>query len=255
MVDILYVVGTGSKRVNDLPLRWSLRSIAKFASNVGRIVVVGYPPAWLSDKAVSLPFKDPYRGKHWNILACIRHAVKCGGLKGRFLYSSDDHYLLKPADMDLWPRYHKGYCKNFFEYCSERGEVPGPYQMSIVATRRLLERSNLSHLMSCCHMNTWMDADDMETVWRLAWKAKELTPGYGPEPSCLFGAVRLEKAPDTEFTECPDDTKVVSADDLKRKVESDLPAFSTANNAEMQPGLVAAMDALFPEKSPWERQS
>lgn len=252
MTDILYVVGEGAKKWDNCPLRWSLRSLAKYATNVGRILVVGYPPAWLSENVVVLPMRDHYKGKHWNILSCIRHAVRFGELKGEFLYSSDDHYLLAPADMDKWPRYHKGYCQNFFEYCSLMGRPPGPYQMSIVATRRVLEINNLSHLKTCCHMNTWMDADDMDEVWDLAWKAKLLTPGYGPEPSCLFGAIRQKKHPETEFVECPNDEKVGDAAALDRKIASDLPAFSTVHMAESNKALAAAMDALYPDKSPWE---
>ena len=37
-MDVLYIVGTGSKHDN-LELRWSLRSLAKFGRGVGRVIV------------------------------------------------------------------------------------------------------------------------------------------------------------------------------------------------------------------------
>lgn len=75
MVDIVYAVGKGSKDIDDKPLRWSLRSVEKFAKNVGRVIVAGYPPDWLSDEAIKVPFEQTHR-KHVNMLLTIAEAVK-----------------------------------------------------------------------------------------------------------------------------------------------------------------------------------
>lgn len=107
MVDIVYVVGIGSKNSNDKPLRWSLRSVEQFAKNVGRVVVAGYPPSWLSDEVVKVPFEQTHR-KHINMLLSIDAAAKQAGLQQPFLFSADDHYFCREADLDKWPNYCMG---------------------------------------------------------------------------------------------------------------------------------------------------
>ena len=107
MIDIVYVVGKGAKKINDLPLRWSLRSVERFAKNVGRIIVSGYPPDWLSDEVIKVYFEQTHK-KHVNMLLSIAEAVKQVGLTEKFLYSSDDHYFCKPANLEEWPRYCLG---------------------------------------------------------------------------------------------------------------------------------------------------
>lgn len=79
MVDIVYVVGKGAKDNDDRPLRWSLRSVQMFAKNVGRVIVAGYPPNWLSDEAIKVPFVQKY-AKHINMLLTEAEAVKKVGL-------------------------------------------------------------------------------------------------------------------------------------------------------------------------------
>ncbi|MBR0299772.1 MAG: hypothetical protein IJQ93_05590, partial [Bacteroidales bacterium] len=54
-MDILYIVGAGCSRCNDFELRMSLRSIAMYGKNVGRVFVCGHCPDWLSDEVVKLP--------------------------------------------------------------------------------------------------------------------------------------------------------------------------------------------------------
>ena len=75
MVDIVYVVGKGAKDNDDRPLRWSLRSVQMFAKNVGKVIVAGYPPDWLSDEAIKVPFEQTHR-KHVNMLLTIAEAAK-----------------------------------------------------------------------------------------------------------------------------------------------------------------------------------
>ena len=73
-MDILYVIGRGSQK-NNLELRMSLRSICKYGKNIGKVIVAGTPPKWLSDEAEKLVVQDRYSYKHQNILLCIEKAV------------------------------------------------------------------------------------------------------------------------------------------------------------------------------------
>ena len=78
MTDIVYILGDGAAAIDDRPLRWSLRSLEKFATNVGRVVVCGRIPEWLSDEVVKVPSAETVRkrGKGWNILYGYRDAVE-----------------------------------------------------------------------------------------------------------------------------------------------------------------------------------
>ena len=106
-IDVIYVMGSGSAASGDMPLKWSLRSLEKFASGIDRVVVCGHCPSWLSDKAVKIPIdpKTEHGGKSWNILYAYRTAITGAGIDKPFLYSSDDHYLCRPVDLRKWPRY------------------------------------------------------------------------------------------------------------------------------------------------------
>lgn len=70
MTDILYILGHGADKIDNVPLRWSLRSLAKHATNVGRVIVAGNIPAWLSDEVVKVPIDEDElsRGKSWRML-------------------------------------------------------------------------------------------------------------------------------------------------------------------------------------------
>lgn len=252
MTDILYVIGGGAAKLDNKPLRWSLRSLAKFGKNVGRIVVVGSPPKWLSDRVVKLETVDKTKWKHWNILYCIAEAIRRCGLDKPFLYSSDDHYLCKTADMDLWPRYARGNLYTFQEIVAATNRLPGAYKTSIVATRKLMERLHLSIRRANLHLNTWMDGRYLPEVLRIAEGNSDLSPRFGFEPTCLFNAIHERLFPNEKYEEYQFDSKVKSVRDIERKMERGLPGFSTDPKAEADPEVAKWLDGFFPEKSPWE---
>ena len=253
MTDILYVVGGGSAQSDNLPLRWSLRSLEKYADGVGRVIVAGMPPHWLSGEVVKIPVPDVRRGKHWNILNCIVTAVSAAGLDRPFLYSSDDHYLCRSVNLDAWPRFSRGSLYTFEEYAESRKSLPGSYQMSLIATRRLLQSTGLSLRRACCHMNTWMDPRYAVEVANLAKRHAVLSP-YGFEPTCLFNALFERDNPHASYTEITDavDRKVSSPEDIAAKIASGAVAFSTTPRAESTPSVIAAMNALYPEPCRYE---
>lgn len=252
-VDVLYVVGDGAADIDNRPLRWSLRALERFASNVGRVIVAGKPPRWLNSEAVWVNCGDRGRGKHWNILRCIEAAVDKLNLDRPFLYSSDDHYLCRPADMAAWPRFSRGQLYTFNEVVKRDRKIPGSYQMSIIATRRLVDSEGLSRRMACCHLNTWMDGADMKEVRALADTHKSFTP-FGFEPTCLFNAVFEKRHPDGRYCEISDaqDSKVNCAADAERKIADGAPAFSSSPQAEKNPEFVQWMDDFLPDKSRYE---
>lgn len=253
-VDVLYVVGRGAKGYGDLPLHWSLRSLAKHAKNLGRVIVVGYPPDWLSDEVVKVYAEDKTGGKHWNILNCIAEGIRQAHIDGPFLYSSDDHYLCRDADLTMWPRYERGRLLSLQEYVENKKRVPGTYQRSLCDTRRCLAAERLSTRKACLHFNTWMDGRNLDEVLALADRHKSFTH-FGFEPTCLFNAIFEKKNPGAKYEHKSngDDRKVHTVADIDAKLKSGLLQFSTPPAAEQNAAIVAKMNSLFPEKCRFER--
>ena len=105
-MDILYIVGEGSKHDN-AELRWSLRSLAKHGRNVARVMVAGCPPAWLSGDVdcLTVPDVDLPGKKNRSIVNCVLEAVRSFDLKGDFIFACDDVFLTAPVDLDCYPLY------------------------------------------------------------------------------------------------------------------------------------------------------
>ena len=66
MIDVLYIVGTGS-HWNNYELRYSLRTLEKYGKNIGRVFVSGFNPVFLSNEVIftSIPDIDIFSVNHW----------------------------------------------------------------------------------------------------------------------------------------------------------------------------------------------
>lgn len=106
-MDILYVLGTGSKHSNQ-ELRYSLRSLARYGENIGNVYIVGECPRWVNKKVVKhIPYKDEYDRKCKNIWSKVLYAIDHCDISNEFLLSADDIFHVKPIDLDHYPYYHK----------------------------------------------------------------------------------------------------------------------------------------------------
>lgn len=161
-MDILYIVGKGSVW-QDNELRYSLRSIAKNGRNVGRVFICGYIPRWVNThNAICLPFADQTKCKHWNICDAILYAAdvaNLGGASGEFLYSSDDHFYVRPTDFDNYPYY----CKGELPEVVEENDPNKEYYTTLVNTRKVLAAAGLTTHMFNWHGNTHFNAHLLRT--------------------------------------------------------------------------------------------
>lgn len=228
-VDIVYITGPVKDPVEDMPLRWSLRSLDKFASGVGRVVVCGRCPDWLSDEAVKIPVNpaSEHGGKSWNILYAYQTAVERAGIKRKFLYSSDDHYLCRPSDMRRWPRYFNagkwgGKLMSYAEYVGKYRKLPIHYQVTLFKTHDLLAEHGLSLRRACVHLNTWADPRDVRQAVEFARKYEKRTVD-GFEPTCLINAFFERRAESMKrkpaYTPYFDDQKVKDAEGCAEKLK------------------------------------
>lgn len=109
-MDILYVLGSGSKH-NNMELKYSLRSLERYCINVGRVYIVGECPRWINKKEVThIPCNDPYERKCKNIWHKVLYAIDHCDISNEFLLSADDIFHVRPIDLDHYPYYHKNGC-------------------------------------------------------------------------------------------------------------------------------------------------
>lgn len=176
-MDILYIIGAGSKWANN-ELRYSLRSVAKFGKNVGRIYVCGVNPGIISDKVAFIPCDDPYNTAHKNIQHKIDYAIRNSDIGEHFLLSSDDHFFVRDVDFDQYPYYCKGVMPNV-------APDKSPYQLSLAETHALLLRNNLPTFLMNPHCNTHITRSVWEKTADLRVAAMNLP--HGGEINCILG--------------------------------------------------------------------
>ena len=157
MIDVLYTLGPSSCSVGgeNRELRWSLRSLAKYGRGIGRVVVVGYPPDWLSDEVVRLPVERPAGlQKDAVIWHNVMTAIDAGVVSGRFLLSSDDHFTTRPFDYERTPLWWRQ--KNLIPpYAQCRGGEG--YRRVLDQTRRILLQFGYGICKCNPHRNTVVD--------------------------------------------------------------------------------------------------
>lgn len=254
-VDILYVIGIGSLNGN-AELKYSLRSVAKYCRNVGRVMVSGDVPAFVGGKAhahwchdISVP------GKHWNMLHKIEQGIRRFNITEPFLFSCDDHFFTRDVDLLSWScRVRSEHIYTEETWRSEHGRQPGRYQRSVAATGELLRSNGLPDVNTVWHGNMWIDPKYLDDVIGLA-KDNESRSVYGFEPMMLFEAFRRND-PNSRI----DAPEVQMKGDVKAKSFSDCMlyaneygCFSTADIAWSNGELRKWFGKTFPERSEYEK--
>jgi hypothetical protein len=113
-IDVVYVIGNGS-RWKDNELRFSLRSITKNLSNIGKIFIVGECPDYLKN-IIHIPagdIFDPAINADGNIITKVLAACEDKRLSETFLFINDDHLVIKPVNIAGVPPFHKGSMETF----------------------------------------------------------------------------------------------------------------------------------------------
>ena len=184
---ILYIVGNGSKHGN-IELRWSLRSLAKFGRNVGRVIVAGSPPAWLSGGVERFSYDQPYNRTNRNIPATAAAAVDALGLRGDVVMAYDDCILTADTDFNAMPLYCRGWT------LPSKADGGNNYFKALVETRRFL----LSHDLPCIdfeqHAFKVFSADAVMHSFGLVNESIERS-AFGVTADCLFCNLTLNEDP------------------------------------------------------------
>lgn len=150
MTDIVYTLGKGSKW-QDSELKYSLRSVERYATHTCGIYIIGKKPDWIQDINY-VPFvENSYKEK--NILDKILQACKTPGITNPFLFINDDHFFVESTDISKYPNYTDGYLQNAIDNRERKDE----YQAMMIATLNELKRCNLPTLNYDIHCPMLID--------------------------------------------------------------------------------------------------
>ena len=249
--DVVYLLGCGSSR-GDAELRWSLRSIAKHARNLGRVVVVGEKPGWVDWTRVEhVPFEEKGPSKHHNMAAKVMAVIDEGVVDRGFLLSSDDHVYIADADFDRYPVYFRGDLKSEAEY----GDSPvSKYRRSLVDTKRVLEEFGYPSMCFHGHVNTHIEPECADAVREML--AVEPGARYGYEITDLFMNV-LATRYDFDAVARPDvKLKAYGSDGGAEALRERLRGYDcfSYGDAALDDGLDALLDRMFPDLCEYERR-
>lgn len=241
-MDILYVVGTGSKWNNN-ELRYSLRSIDKNGVNVGRIFIATETlPKFINPETVThVCIRDLGKIKHRNIMDKIECVMNYSDIADDFLLSSDDHFYLRETDFDRYPLYHKGEIQ-------ERDEN-AEYWLSMRDTKRLLEQHGLTTYSTNPHCNTHFNRPMFMEHSALMKEGKQLR--YGAEVNCLMGNLMVAAGVEPVQYDDIKIKKFKDREDLLRQL-GDTHCFSIYDSA-LNCGIKEYLREIFPNKSRWEK--
>ena len=107
-MDFLYILGDGSQVKNE-ELRFSFRTIARFVKDLGRVIVVGEDPGFLSDEVEYYPVAEADGNKEYRIAQKIMYACEEEIVTGDFVFINDDHFYLQThyrKKLSLLPQRH-----------------------------------------------------------------------------------------------------------------------------------------------------
>ena len=244
-MDILYVIGYGSQKDN-LELRMSLRSICKYGLNIGKVIVVGKPPRWLSDEAVKLDVDDIYSYKHQNILHCIERAIEENLVEGDFLYSSDDHFYVKKVD--AYPYYSKGELRKSIQ----KSDPFYQYHRSLYDTRVICTKYGFPTLNYSQHCNTHMHTSVFKEILPIIHETYKLPYGVEPTTIIMNAWQKQENPPKTVHR---DDIKITYAKNISAIYDQigERDSFSIGDNLFRGQAIFDFFDAEFPTSTPFEK--
>ena len=248
-MDILYIVGRGGSKCNDFELQCSLRSIEKYGKNVGKVVISGYCPKWLSDNVIKVPCEDIYSNtndhgnRNANVLNKLLKAIDYVG--DEFLVSFDDNFYVKETDFNNYPHYVRKMEQGI--YLPKHTNNESKYMKCLANTRENLEKLGLPILNFAVHRNLHCTKRsifaNMET---LQWI---IDNSIQCDRFCLLNNWEYKNYP-FDVVEVVD-VKIKNGGDWWKTDPKETEVFSTGDFTK-DDGLYILLSSLYPNKSKYE---
>lgn len=113
-MDILYCLGGNKKTWFFNELKYSLRSIEKFATGFNRVFLIGYKPKFLNYfKIRHIDFLEKHTS-FVNVFNKLLFISRFTDISEYFIYFNDDFYLLKSIELNKIPYWYKDRDINFY---------------------------------------------------------------------------------------------------------------------------------------------
>jgi hypothetical protein len=137
VISVVYILGTGSV-LNNIEIRYSLRSIERYLTGYDRVWVIGECPAWLQN-VYHIPFQDRQGvPSDFNIMSKVTRACQDDAITDPFLFFNDDHFLLHPFTASEFPYFYHGTLEKYIKQKSAN-----TYAQRANNTIRYLKTNNL----------------------------------------------------------------------------------------------------------------
>ena len=238
-MDVLYLNGGHSCNDNE-DLRLSLRSLDKYAKNIGSVFIIGHTPNFLSSEIIPIYYEQPFKQKHLNMLSSILYAAENSNIDDDFLVFSDDYFLCKEVDLDNYPFYYNG-------ELTDLKKGPFTWINSLVDTREWLLQHNLPVHRFNHHRPKHYNRQILLEMKKLIKEA--LNSNINIEPALLTLNYWYSKYPFNY--EKIEEYKVLTSERLLSILDK-TDCFSTPDFTK-ECKLLPTLFALYPEKSKYEK--
>lgn len=136
-MDAVYIVGPYS-RWNDNELRYSLRSLEKYVTDLSRVFLVGHKPRRVCG-VVHIPARDPHKNALSNLIHKLRLVVDSPEVGNEFMLMNDDFWITEPWDSHAV--YHMGTLADAIS--KRRGSKENYYYKALVDCDDRLRRAGV----------------------------------------------------------------------------------------------------------------
>jgi len=237
-MDLLFPL---SESHNDfIELKYCLRSVQKYLSDVGEVFLVGAKPAWIKE-VQHFPFKDQEgsRYRENNIFHKTEYGCRIMSMSDDFLFMNDDFFFLKSFNAAHFPNLYSGDLHHTMR--SRHGH--DPYQQTVVLTMSYLTamRQTANDYDIHCPI-IYNKSRYLRTVATLKWDR-----AFGYCIKSLYG--NLNKIGGSEY---PDHKfrRVFTKDVIRQEIKGR--DFFSTDERYINNDLIDMLNSLYPKKSKWE---
>ena len=168
MIDVLYIKGVQSRNY-DQEMLYSLRSLEKCCSDVGRVFITGEFPRFVDkSKVIFTPEKDigcPMVNHWWKVSQTIKNT----DISDDFVLMYDDIFFTKPTKLENYPFFYRG-------TLLESKEGSTTYQKSLQNARIWLEEHQFPYLDYELHIPCVYNREKFLELDKIFDKIKYSTP-------------------------------------------------------------------------------
>lgn len=249
-MDVVYVLGHGSKW-GDNELRYSIRSIAINGIGLGDVYIISdFLPGFINPEKV----KHIHFGDAANLSPCQNVYNKLQALFSRtdlqqFLFSSDDHFFIKPVYFNRWPLHYKG--DKMPDY-GIKGVGDRRYTQTMIDTYQMMKRLNLDTKYYEGHTNKLYTREAWDYLTAHGAWQDMFTTVYGVSTNSPMAAAILKLHPETPCRYRPDIKlhHLNSQEDIQLLKSTN--SFSIYDSA-VETGVADYLQQKFPHKCRFER--